>query len=138
MAKVDLTQTIKDFKGNPYYENVSNETSQVVQQMMVVLESVTDKQTIDKFVKKMNSDLGIGKAKTLQDIAISALMVETDEGKRLETYKLLSIVGQNEKPDLGETERKTIFNKIKKVYQNVLIVGRAEEMLVAEYNSKHE
>ena len=132
MAKVDITQTINDFEGNPIKVNLSRESIQVLQQCVLVVDDVVGKESADKVATKIN-EMDFAKPRTLKDLAMTALMTEEKEADKLTNFKLLQQLSNGDEADLGDTEREKIFNKIKKTYTNVMIVGRAKEMLIDEF-----
>lgn len=129
MAKVDITQTINDFEGNPIKPQLSRDTVQILQQCVLVIGDVLGRESADKVANKIN-ETDFAKPKTLKDIAMTALMTEEEEEKKLDNFKLLQQLSNGDEADLGDTEREKIFGKIKKTYTNVMIVGRCKEMLI--------
>lgn len=129
MAKVDITQTINDFEGNPIKPQLSQESVQVLSNCVNIMHEALGKESANKVMDKLK-EYDFAKPKTLKDIAMTALMTEEEESEKLDNFKLLQQLSNGDEADLGDTEREKIFTKIKKTYTNVMIVGRAKELLI--------
>lgn len=135
MAKVDITQTINDFEGNPIKPQLSGEAVQVLSNCVNIMYEALGKDSADKVMEKLNT-YDFAKPKTLKDIAMTALMTEEEEGEKLTSFKLLQQLANGDEADLGDTEREKIFNKIKKHYTHVMIVGRCKELLIDAFEKE--
>jgi hypothetical protein len=129
MAKIDVTQTINDFNGNPQKYGLSYETIEYLGKLLDKISKLIPKEKHDDFVNSVENEFMI---KTLRDVIIGSLIVGDQNDsidQKIQDYKLLQMVSTQDDPDLGETERLRIMGKIGKVYNHIVIIGRSKELL---------
>ena len=137
MAKVNLTQKILGFDGEPLYSGVDHQAAKVINACHSLVLQDYGKEASDKFSKKL-MEINM-KELTLKDLIMASMMV-TDESssqeKKIEEYRLLQMIANGDEADLGMTERSMLYRKISETYKHLIIIGRSKEMLIDAFEKE--
>lgn len=137
--KKDLTQHILNLDGEPMQAVVSPEAGRIIQNLINGFSEKFGQKATDKIIAGLEEKKALPERMVLRDIVLNSLMIadkDDSQSEKLKTFKLLQRISSEDGPDLDETTCEDIIKKVSKNYNNVIVIGRTEELLMDGFEKK--
>ena len=135
--KLDINQPILDIDGSPLPKEVSQDAERAYNKALQSAEKVVGAETSMQILKQLEKDVNSTKL-TLRDVAMRALRIadQSDSVKDKDDAFDIMLMLTADKPDIDKKTAQSIYEKIRKSYQDNVIIGRCRQILVDNFGEE--
>ena len=135
--KLDINQPILDIDGSPLPKEVSQDAEQAYNKALKSAQKVVGEETAKQILAQLEKDVNASKL-TLRDVAMRALRIadQSDSVKDKDDAFDIMLMLTADKPDIDSKTAQSIYEKIRKSYQDNVIIGRCRQILVDNFGEE--
>lgn len=137
--KIDINQPIVDLEDNPLPKDLSQEAERAYNKALQSAEKVVGADTTKKILKQIEKDVQSDKL-TLRDVCMRSLRIadQSDSVEEKDDSFDLMLMLTADKPDVDSKTAKTIYHRIRKTFQDNVVIGRCRQILIDGYKQENQ